>query len=48
MFRMKLCLIALLGAMTLGACTIQGVSEYQNGLHMGCTPSPAGGVICSG
>ena len=46
--RIRLALIAMISALTLGACGVQGVSEYQNALHMGCTPSPAGGVVCSG
>lgn len=48
MSRMGLSLIALLGALALGACSVQGVSRYQNATNMGCTPSPVGGVNCSG
>ncbi|MHA1537345.1 MAG: hypothetical protein ACTSUD_07300 [Alphaproteobacteria bacterium] len=46
MYRIKMSLIALLATLALGACSVQGVSQYQNALHMGCTPSSGGGVSC--
>lgn len=48
MLRIKMSLIALIGTLALGACGVQGVSQYQNALHMGCTPAPTGGVVCAG
>ena len=41
MFRIKMSLIALIGTPALGACGVQGVSQYQTALHLGGTPSLA-------
>jgi hypothetical protein len=34
------------GAMAVSACSVEGVSDYQRAMNMGCTPTAQGGLVC--
>jgi len=48
MTRIKLLLLAVVAAVLISGCTVHGVHEYQRALHMGCTTTSGGGLICPG